>query len=128
MASIESLHEKLLLASSLLDEAASEIRDIPLLPASDNIYMIGKALTEVFEVKQVIYLVRPDLKPVELDVQTGDVEANKRLGDLLDVVYQEVRNGNAYKAISLLQEYAANEPSLLHRDIALNEIGNINSK
>ena len=128
MASIESLHEKLLLASSLLNEAAEEIRDIPLSSTSDNIFNIGKALAEIYEVRQVIYVVRPNLKPVELDERTGDEEANKRLGVLLDKAYQEVRNGNTNKAIVLLQEYAANEPSKFHRDIALNEISNINSK
>ena len=128
MASIESLHEKLLHASSLLNEAAEEIRDIPLSSTSDNIFNIGKALAEIYDVKQVIYIVRPDLKPIELDERTGDEVANKRLGALLDVVYQEVRNGNTHKAILLLQEHVANEPSLFHRDIALNEINNIRNR
>ena len=125
MASIESLHEKLLHASSLLNEAAEEIRDIPLSSTSDNIFNIGKALAEIYDVKQVIYIVRPDLKPIELEERKGDAEANIRLGLVLDRAYQGVRNGNTHKAILLLQEYVANEPSQFHRDIALNEINNI---
>ena len=128
MASIETLHESLLAAATLLDTAAGEIREISTFPTNDNIYKIGKALAEIYEVLRVIYAVHPDLKPVELVERKSDAEANKRLGPVLDRAYQEVRNGNTHEAILLLQEYAENEPSQLHRDIALNEVCNINGK
>ena len=63
LAKIEQLHERLLAAAALLDQAAAEIRDVPLQPCSENVLHIGTALAEIFDILRAIYAVRPDLEP-----------------------------------------------------------------
>lgn len=62
MDQLDSIHKKLLEASSLLDVSAEEIRDADF-NKSINIKRIGTALTYIFEIQHEIYKVRPDLKP-----------------------------------------------------------------
>jgi hypothetical protein len=65
MASLENLDGLLQQAGKLLNEAAHEIRDIPLAPEK-NIRAIGEVLIRIFEIQRQIYEQRPDLTPPEL--------------------------------------------------------------
>lgn len=65
MASFEHLERLLTRAGRLLDEAASEIRDLRL-NSSKNIRKIGEALANVAEIRLEIYKRRPDLCPEHL--------------------------------------------------------------
>jgi len=51
MATIESLHELLRTAARNLDDAAREIRDVPLEPVKENIRRIGEALGHLFDLE-----------------------------------------------------------------------------
>ena len=63
---LESLHGRLDSAAMLLDEAAGEIRDIPLDPAKPNIRRIGEALGQIFDIQREIYRDKPELIPTSL--------------------------------------------------------------
>jgi hypothetical protein len=62
MAKLDAIHEKLLSASKLLDEAARELRDGTGMPP-DQVAKIGAAIAEVMLVRHRIYVLRPDLMP-----------------------------------------------------------------
>jgi len=66
MATLESLHETLDGAAKLLDQAAGEIRDIPLEPRRDNIRRVGEILGQIFDLQREIYRLRPELIPTSL--------------------------------------------------------------
>ncbi len=66
MASLESINEKLQIAAKNLDQAAQEIRDVPLEPAEEHIRRLGEALTSIFRIQHEIYRLRPGLKPENL--------------------------------------------------------------
>ena len=51
MADLKSLNESLAAAARILDEAALEIRDIPLNSKKDNISHIAEALTHIFDIQ-----------------------------------------------------------------------------
>ena len=66
MASLESINEKLRVAAENLDQAATEIRDLPLEPPKQHIRAIGEALANVFQIQHEIYRLRPELEPAYL--------------------------------------------------------------
>ena len=128
MNSIDVLHQRLLIAASFLDTAAGEIRENQLSPVQDNIHHIGKALAEIYDLLRAIYAVRPDLVPAELEERKGDSDANKRLTPVLCQVHMLAQAGNTSQAIAILKDYAASEPSQLHKQIALEEIDHLHGK
>lgn len=66
MASLESINERLRVAAEQLDQAANELRDLPLEPSKQHILAIGEALANVFRIQNEIYRLRPDLQPAYL--------------------------------------------------------------
>ena len=128
MAQIDQLHERLLGVAALLDEAAAEIRDLPLAPETDNIRHVGKALSEIFEILRSIYAVRPDPTPPQLLDVAHQSEANKRLTRALSEAYRLSAANRVPEAVSLLSSYAESEQSELHRTIALHEMRRLKEK
>jgi hypothetical protein len=63
MASLESINDKLRIAAENLDQAAIEIRDLPLEPTKQHIRAIGEALANIIEIQHKIYRMRPELEP-----------------------------------------------------------------
>jgi hypothetical protein len=70
MPSFESINEKLQLAAEKLDQAATEIRDLPLEPTETYIRKLGESLVNIFEIQHEIYRLRPDLQPDFLKEET----------------------------------------------------------
>jgi primosomal protein N'' len=66
MATFKSLTALLDDASTLLDRAAGEIRDLPLEPTGANIRQIGSALSQIHELQLQIYALAPELTPRSL--------------------------------------------------------------
>jgi len=85
-------------------------------------------LVEIYDLLRSIYAVRPDLVPEQLEERKGDSEANRHLTPILSEVYQLVQAGNVGQAIEMLEQYAATEPSELHKNIALEEIDHLSAK
>lgn len=122
MATPESIHRLLSVAASLLDHAATEIRDAKIEPVRENIERVGKALVEVFEIQQQIYLLRPELTPEYLKQSSGYSAANRLLTEYMYNASEFERAGNNERAIETFQAFMELESSPLHRDIAAGEI------
>ncbi len=122
MATLESINRLLSVAASLIDHAAAEIRDAKLEPVRVNIERIGKALAEMFEIQQQIYLLQPDLTPDYLKHPSEYSAANRLLTEYMYNASEFELAGNNARAIETFQEFLALESSPLHRDIATGEI------
>jgi len=98
MASLESINEKLQVAAEKLDQAATEIRDLPLEPPKQHVRGIGEALANVFQIQHEIYRLRPDLQPAYLREETpepdGDLTPDqmKLIGQLTDDEIKTIDN------------------------------------
>lgn len=122
MDALADLHQRLRVAASLLDGAASQIREIPLSPTSQHIHSIGEALVSIFEIQSAIHQLRPELVP-EYDEPPEEVRAaNRRLGEVLVAAYDLADSARVADAISMLKTFAATEPSEQHRAMAASEV------
>ena len=122
MATLESINRLLSVAASLMDHAATEIRDAKVEPVRENIERIGKALAEVFEIQLEIYKLQPDLKPDYLKQPSEYSAANRLLTEYMFNASEFELAGNNERAIETFQEFLALESSPLHRDIVTAEI------
>jgi hypothetical protein len=128
MPSLDSLNGLLTQAAALLDVAAEEIRDVPLEPTTENIRRIATVLTEIFEMQQRIYDLRPDLKPPFLNEPSMHPESNRALGRALVEAYRLDDEGQADAAVAVLESYQAAESSTHHREIAQSTIERLREK
>ena len=98
MASLESINEKLQVAAESLDQAAKEIRDLPLDPPTKHIRAIGEALGTIFQIQHEIFRSRPDLQPNFLKKETPvpdpelTPEQSALVAKLSDEQIQEIDN------------------------------------
>jgi hypothetical protein len=63
MVSLDSIFRLLEEATARLNEAAIQIRDLPLEPRSDHLHRVGKALSQIFEIQYHVFALNPDLTP-----------------------------------------------------------------
>lgn len=120
MANLDAIHDRLAVVSSLLDEAAIDIRDSGF-ASDEHVRRIGQALGLISEIQHAIYGERPDLTPAFLKTPGGvsaHAEANGRLTQALANVYRLGEAGQAAEAERELRAYIAGESSDLHRRIA----------
>jgi len=123
---LETLHKTLRLAGLLLDAAANQIRDAPLSPVKDNLLKVGSALAEISELRLNIHRTAPELKleqQYELP-SPEESEANGRLGQALLKSEEFASAGGREEAIAMLEAFAHDEPSELHRAIAFTQAEN----
>lgn len=116
----EQLHRTLRLAAQLLDNAAAQVRELPLNPASNNVMLIGTALVNIFELMQLVEAEYPSLaNRNEEPSQVG--MANKRLGYALLKAEEISRGQGGTISAHFLEVYATSESSSFHQEIALAE-------
>lgn len=131
MTTFESLYEKLDGATRLLDQAAGEIRDIPLEPKSANIRVIAETLSQIFDLQRQIYHHRPELIPTHLwDIRKPDGNPSPELiirGAFRRVEIAE-RNGDIPLAIQLLEFLLSVQPDGSHVDRARNELARLKGR
>ena len=123
MASSASIEKILADASSLLDQAAIEIRDAPLDPTHANILHVSNALSEIFEIRQLIYALAPELMPDNLKGPYSD--ADKALAGAVRRARALEAASAIPAAIAVLELFLANEPSSQHQHIARSEIARL---
>lgn len=87
-----------------------------------HIERVGRALTEIFEIEQAVYALRPELKPAKLKESSTDSGANKLLCSYLSEAIELEDAGRKGEAIEKLREFLSRESPPLHREIANNEI------
>ena len=123
MASLDQINDLLIAASAFLDRAAGKIRDAGLEPTHAHIERIGRALSEIVEIKQEIHALRPDLEPAYLKQPPGEfAEANRLLVRCVFQASELQMAGDVQAAVAVFKAYLDIETSALHRDIALGEI------
>jgi hypothetical protein len=128
MNTAESINRILSVAASLLDRAASEVRDGKLEPVRGNIERLSKALAEVMEVQLEVYKVQPELAPKYLTQNTEHSAANRLLTQYMYNASEFELAGNTVQAIATFQEFLALESSPVHRSIAVGEIERLKSE
>ena len=125
MSTFESLHEKLEAATRLLDQAAADIRDIPLEPKSANIGVIAETLSQLYDLMRQIYPHRPELIPTHLwEIRKPDGNPSPDLivrGALRRAQIAE-RSGDTPMAIQLLEFLLRAQPDGGHVDRAKREL------
>lgn len=117
----DQLHSTLRLAAQLLDNAAVQVRDLPLNPSSDNVTFLAEAMVNVFQVMHLVEAECPSLANHN-EKPTHEVSlANRRLGEaFLRAEALSIEQGNTASA-QYLEVYASNEPLRSHKGIALAE-------
>jgi len=125
---LEALHEQLNHAESLLDQAAGQIREIPLEPVSANVRRIGEILAQIFELHTEIYKLRPELIPTHLWGVTGP-NANPSIDQIIHGAFRRAEtaesNGDYGLAIQLIEFLLQCQPSGAHVGRALSEINRL---
>lgn len=121
MDSLTKLNDTLNLARSILDNAASQIRDAALSPTRENIMSIGHALVHIFDIQNAIYKLRPELEKQYEEVPEETKVANRRLGEALIAAYDLADAGHVSDAVSYLERFAEHESSEFHRSLAKSE-------
>jgi hypothetical protein len=118
---LERLNRTLISASIMLDNAASQIRDAALSPTKQHIYSVGEALTSIHDIQQAIYKLKPELEPKFTEESEETQAANRRLGEALIAAYDLADKGQVQEGVALLDEFANNDPSKYHRELAATE-------
>jgi len=118
---LERLNRTLISASIMLDNAAGQIRDAALSPTKQHIYSVGEALTSIYEIQRAIYKLKPELEPKNTEESEETQAANRRLGEALIAAYDLADNGQVQEGVALLGEFANNDPSKYHRELAVIE-------
>ena len=128
MATLESLYEKLEGATRLLDQAAGDIRDLPLEPKRANIKVIGEALSQIFELQRQIYHQRPELIPTYLwDIRKSDSNPTPEMivrGAFRRIETAE-QSGDVALAVQLLEFLLRVQPEGSHVDQAKKDLNRL---
>lgn len=122
MDQLSALHQTLNVAASFLDRAAGQIRDAALSPTKEHIHSIGEALVNISDIQHAIYKLRPELEPKHEESSQEEQQANRRLGETLIAAYDLADSDRLPEAITLLSNFAANDPSEYHRGLAAIEL------
>jgi hypothetical protein len=101
-----------------MDSAASQVRDLPLAPKKDNLLLIGGGIANLLQVLQTLEQEAPHLATPQEAQSEQAREANQRLGKALILAEDLSEGGDLQGAQTLLEQFAAAEPSLHHSDIA----------
>jgi hypothetical protein len=126
MPDLKSLNETLCAAARILDNAATEIRDIPLDPTRENISTIAKALSLIFDIQRQIYQVEPNLEPEYLKRPSPyPKELNRRFGEIV-IKDAELCDLKRYlEAIALYENFINENPPEFFINMAKNRITKI---
>lgn len=122
MASHETLYRLLSAAFSLLDQAASEIRETHFEPVDDNVARLAKAMAEIGDVQLRIHAAEPGLAPGHPLAPTELSIANQLLTTHMADASEFERQGNRSEAIATYEAFMALESTPHHRGIVAAEI------
>lgn len=129
IAELKSLNELLAAAARILDIAASEIRDIPLEPADENISKIGQISSLIFELERQIYTIAPELEPDFLKQPSPfPPGTNRRFGEIIIRATELCHKYKYQDAIDLYESYISECPPDFFIDLAEGEIHRIKTE
>jgi len=125
MATLKTLDDLLTTASKILDQAATQIRDIPLEPTKEYIRKVGHALTLIFEIQHEIYRLEPSLEPEYLRKEPPYPGEGRKFGDIIIEAADYEQAGDFEKAIALYEAYISEAPPDFFANMARNQIQRI---
>jgi hypothetical protein len=126
MPDLESLNNSLSVAGQILDNAASDIRDLKIESVEENIEKIGQALSLIFDIQNALYKIDPKLKPGYLNSPSPfQSEDNKRFGEIILLASDMCNEGKYQEAISLYESYISEKPPEFYKELAIGQIHKI---
>lgn len=128
MATLEEIDKSLRDCTGELDRCAALIRDAQLNPVKENIHRIGHALYSIFEIRNEIFKLKPELMPKEWNEPITDREQNRNFGDLLIETENLCAAGKPLLAVERLEAFVATRPGDAFATMAKNEIAAIRSR
>lgn len=124
----EELNRLLSECCEQLVDCSAIIKEIPLDPASKNIYRVGKALAEISEIRSELYKLHPHLKPEKWDEPPSEEDYAEMFQEAIRQVTEHLHGGNPKKAIETLESYLFIGPTEWYENLANEEIRKIRSK
>jgi hypothetical protein len=123
MATLRSLNSLLDDAAKILDQAAAEIRDVPLKPTGDNIQRVGEALSAIHAIQYQICVLDPALTPRFLSEPSD--KPIIALAYALNRAREFQNAGEIETAIAFLRLFLAQGGTPAEREVATNEIAKL---
>gem|GEM_PF-522384 len=120
--SLKLVHQLLRVASHLLDQAATQVRESGPEPAAENIQRIGRALFEVIEVQRRIFALQPELEPRSLAASSREADANQLFSQFMHEALELEGTGDVAAAVERYTRFIGVSPTYHHREIARSEI------
>ena len=105
MSTPEALDKLLTECCEHLVECSSIVRDIPLEPSKANIYKIGKALAEIFELRNELYKIHPHLKPENWDQAITEEDYSEMFENAIAWVNEYLEAGKPEKGVEVLERF-----------------------
>ncbi len=124
----EELNRLLSVCCEQLVDCSAIIKEMPLDPASKNIYRVGKALAEISEIRSELYKLHPHLKPDKWDEPPSEEDYAEMFQEAIRQVTEHLHGGNTKKAIETLESYLFIGPTERYEHLANDEIRKIRSK
>ena len=128
MPTLDELNKILSDCCEQLVDCSGMIKEIPLEPAKQNIYKIGKALAEISELRSVIYRIRPDLKPEKWDEPPSDEDFKEMFEEAKRQAEEHCNSGNPEKAVETYESYIFIGPTEKYENLAKDEIEKLQSQ
>ena len=104
MASYEHLDLLLGQALECMDEAAGEVKTLSIYNQKDLLKHIGRSIAELWEVRDAIYEIKPDIKRDFVTEYSNDKQRYKGLSDLHRKAIKSEDAGDYESAINLYNE------------------------
>ena len=122
MSTPEELNRLLSECCERLVDCSSIIREMPLEPAKENIYRVGKALAEISEIRSVLYRAHPQLKPEKWDEPPSEEDFSEMYEEALRQAAEHIEAGKPREAVKTLESYIFIGPTEKYENMARQEM------
>jgi hypothetical protein len=104
MASLENIDLLIGQALEHIDEAAGEIKEIGLISQKDQLMRLGRAICELWEVREEIYKIKPEIKRDFVKEHSENKQRFENLSALFNKGFEAEKNGDIEEAGSAYGE------------------------
>jgi hypothetical protein len=101
MATLEQLEGLLAEALQCLDDSAGLVRELPELETNPNLKLLGHSINNIWEVREQIHSLRPDLKPPFVLEHDQDKLRYDKLDEISHQAHAAKTSGNVAQASAL---------------------------
>jgi len=111
-----------------LVDCSDIIKQMPLAPARENIYRLGKALAEISEIRSALYKSHPHLKPEKWDSPPSENDYAEMYQEALRQTDEYLQAGKPEKAVETFESYILISPTEKYEGKAKSEIDKLRKK